>query len=162
MFSKKIGKTNQKGITLIELVVVFVIIAICAVLIAPNIGGWLPNYRIRSAIRDVISTMRTAQMKAVSQNVEYQVSFNVAERSYILQRNTGTTAAPVWVDEGVRQTLPTGITIPDSSMTFPGKSAQFNPNSTSSTGSMTLENTKGTKKRITLTTATGKVTLTED
>lgn len=162
MIDKRIVRMNKKGITLIELVVVFAIIAICAVLIAPNIGGWLPNYRIRSAIRDVISTMRTAQMKAVSQNVEYQVFFNVAGRSYILQRNTGTTGVPVWVDEGVWQTLPTGVQI--SVINFPGNSAQFNPNSTSSTGPgrMTLRNTKGKEKTITLTTATGKVTLTED
>ena len=61
-------KRNKKGITLIELVVVMIIIAIGAVLLVPNIGGWLPNYRLRSATRDIVSTLRTAQMKAVSSN----------------------------------------------------------------------------------------------
>jgi len=68
-------KRNKKGITLIELVVVMIIIAIGAVLLVPNIGGWLPNYRLRSATRDIVSTLRTAQMKAVSSNLEYRVSF---------------------------------------------------------------------------------------
>jgi general secretion pathway protein H len=147
---------NKKGITLIELVVVMVIIAIGAVLLVPNIGGWLPNYRLRSATRDAASMLRTAQIKAVSTNMEYRVSFNnPVAGSYVLQRHTG----GVWVDEGAPQTLPTGIVI--SAITFPldgaWNCAEFNPNSTSSTGSITLQNTKGTQKNITLTPATGRI-----
>lgn len=149
-------QTNKKGITLIELVVVFVIIAIGAVLLAPNIGAWLPNYRLRSAARDLASIMRTAQMKAVSTNVQYRVNLDDAEigvNAYILQYNTG----GLWVNDGVIQGLPTGISIPVASITFPGKHAEFNPNSTSSTGSVILQNTRGTQKRITLTSSTGRV-----
>ena len=145
---------NKKGVTLIELVVVFVIIAIGAVLLVPNIGAWLPNYRLRGATRDITSTMRIAQMKAVSNNLQYRVNLDDAEigvNNYILQYNTG----GVWVPDGVIQNLPTGINI--SGITFPGKHAEFNPNSTSSTGSITLQNTKRAQKRITLTSATGRV-----
>ena len=62
---------NKRGVTLIELIVVFVIIAILAVLMVPNIGAWLPSYRLRGATRDVVSTLRTAQMKAVS--IQYSI-----------------------------------------------------------------------------------------
>lgn len=146
---------NKRGVTLIELIVVLVIIAIGALLLVPNIGGWLPSYRLRSAIRDVASTLRVAQMKAVSTNMEYRVSFNnPVAGSYVLQRHTG----GLWVDEGAPQTLPTGIVI--SAITFPldgaWNCAEFNPNSTSSTGSITLQNTKGAQKGITLTTSTGR------
>jgi prepilin-type N-terminal cleavage/methylation domain-containing protein len=147
-------KRNKKGITLIELVVVMIIIAIGAVLLVPNIGGWLPNYRLRSTTRDIVSTLRTAQMKAVSNNLQYRVNLDDAEigvNNYILQYNTG----GVWVNDGVIQSFPTGINI--SGITFPGKHAEFNPNSTSSTGSLTLQNTKGAQKSITLTSATGRI-----
>jgi prepilin-type N-terminal cleavage/methylation domain-containing protein len=144
-------RTAKRGITLIELIVVMVIIAIGAVLVAPNIGGWIPNYRLRSATRDVVSTLRTAQMKAISNNTTYQVSFTPGAGTYILQYQT--TAG--FVNEGVAQTLPPGIMI--SGINFPGNNAQFNTNSTSSTGSITLQNTKGSSKKITLTTATGRV-----
>ena len=136
---------NKKGVTLIELVIVFVIIAIGAVLLVPNIGGWLPNYRLRSATRDIASTMRVAQMKAVSNNLQYRVNLDDAEigvNNYILQYNTG----GVWVNDGVIQSFPTGINIPLGGITFPGKHAEFNPNSTSSTGSLTLQNSKGSQK----------------
>ena len=143
---------NKKGITLIELIVVFVIIAIGAVLLAPNIGSWLPHYRLRSAARDIVSTMRTAQIKAVSTNMEYRVSFNQGAANYILQyRNTG----GLWVNEGETQMLPSGIQI--NAITIPGNNAEFNPNSTSSTGSVTLQNSKGSQRRIILTAATGRV-----
>ena len=73
--------------TLIELVVVFVIIAIMAGLLVPSIGAWLPKYRLGSATRDIVSTMRTAQMRAVSTNSRYRVNFNVAGNNYILQQS---------------------------------------------------------------------------
>ncbi len=148
-------KMNKKGVTLIELVVVFVIIAIGAVLLAPNIGAWLPNYRLRSATRDIASAMRTAQMKAVSTNFQYRVNLNAGEigmNGYIVQYfNTG----GVWVNEGIAQRLPDGVII--SGNNLPGQHAEFNPNSTSSSGTVTLQNTKGSQKTITLTSSTGRV-----
>ena len=147
-------KMNRKGITIIELVVVMVIIAIGAVLLIPNIGTWLPNYRLRSATRDVVSTLRTAQMKAVSTNSPYGVGFDA--NSCQLYRSSGGL-----IPEGSPVNLPSGVQF--SNNTFPvngalGKPfAQFNPNSTSSPGGVSLLNIKGTQKRITLTTATGRV-----
>src|SRR5512147_2833409 len=102
---------NQRGFTLIELVVVMVLIAIGALLLVPNLGAWLPNFRLRSATRDIVSTMRAAQMKAVSHNAQYRVNLDDAEigvaRSYILQRHSG----GVWMNDGALQTLPDGVTL---------------------------------------------------
>jgi len=145
---------NKKGVTLIELVIVFVIIAIGAVLLVPNIGTWLPNFRLRSATRDVASMLRTAQMKAVSTNIPYGVAFDA--NSYQLYRSSGGL-----IPEGSLVTLPSGVQFKDN--TFPTHSvlnkkfAEFNPNSTSSPGGVSLLNIKGAQKRITLTTATGRV-----
>jgi type IV fimbrial biogenesis protein FimT len=143
---------KKKGITLIELVVVMAIIAIGAALIAPNIGAWLPNYRLRSATRDVASVLREAQMRAISTNTQYQVSFNPAAGSYILQyQDTGGN----WINEGASQKFPSGIVI--SGITLPGDKANFSPNYTASTGNITLANTKGGSKTVTLTSSTGRV-----
>ena len=143
---------KNRGITLIELVVVMVIIAIGAALVAPNIGAWLPNYHLRSATRDIVSSLRTAQMKAISTNLQYEVSFNPAAGSYILRyQDTG----GHWITEGATQLLPSGIQI--SGVTFPGNNANFYPNSTSSSGSITLRNPKGASKTILLTISTGRV-----
>jgi len=142
---------NKKGLTLIELVIVMAIIAIGAVLIAPNIGGWLPVYRLKGATKDIVSTLRIAQMKAISTNLEYRVSF--ANQTFLLQKGNLSSGSTNWTAEGATQTLPSGITM---SVSLSGGNAEFNPNSTCSTGSLTLTSSKGTKK-ITLTTSTGRV-----
>ncbi len=135
---------NQKGVTLIELIVVMVIIAIGAALTTPNIGGWLRNYRLRSAARDVASTLRLAQIKAVSANTTYQVVFDTVNNSYIIQYQDTTNA---WVIEGATQILPTGIRF---NTTF-GNVASFSPNSViASSGDVNFNNTKGMTKKIRL------------
>jgi len=141
---------NQRGVTLIELVIVMLIIAIGAVLTTPNIGGWLTNYRLRSATRDVASTLRLAQIKAVSSNTSYQVVFDTAHDSYILQyQGTGG-----WVGDGGTQTLPTGVKF---NTTFPLNITTFSPNSTATDGNVTLNNTKGATKRVRLLGLTGRI-----
>jgi len=144
---------NKKGVTLTELIVVMVIIAIGAVLLAPNIGGFLSNYRLRSATRDIVSNMRTAQMRAVSTNIPYGVGFSASACQ--LYRSSGGL-----ISEGAPINLPNGVQFDNN--TFPINAtlnqpfAQFNPDSTSSTGGVTLQGKKGTR-RITVTSATGRV-----
>lgn len=150
------GNINKKGVTLVELITVFVIIAIGAVLLVPNMRPWLLNYRLKSATRDIVSTMRTAQMKAVSTNSPYGVAFDAS--SIQLYRSSG------GLPEGGSIELPPGIQFSDK--TFPVNAtlnkpyAEFNTNSSCSSGGVTLSYTKGTQKtqkRITTTSSTGRV-----
>jgi len=155
---------NKKGVTLIELLIVFVIIGIAAALIAPNIPAWLPRYRLRSATRDIVSTMRIAQMKAVSNRLPYKVDFTVAPNCYILRYNTGTDLAPDWRDDGARQTAPPGITVNIAGL--PGGTATFNTDFTCpGGGSIKLLYQKGAvtrgQKEIVLNPATGRTTIVE-
>ncbi len=152
---------NEKGVTLIELIVVFVIIAIMAAFIVPGIGSsWLPRYRLRTATRDIVSTMRTAQMRAVSNRLQYQVSFNVGTSSYVLQHNSGGQT----FNDGPIQTVPSGIIV--SVAGLPGNTAVFNPDSTCPNGGtdiITLSYqkrgvTQG-QKGISISTATGRITI---
>ena len=148
---------HKKGVTLIELIVVMVIIGILAAFLAPNIGAWLPNLRLRSAARDIVSTMRTAQMKAVSTNMTYRVSFTQTPPSYVLQYENPPAGSGNWITEGASQAFPSGVSI--TAITIAGSNAVFNPNSTSSSGTVTLQNSKGTQRRLTLTPSTGRVTI---
>lgn len=143
---------NKKGVTLIELIVVMVIIAIGAVLTIPNMGPWIQSYRLRGATRDIVSTMRLAQMKAVSNNMEYQVVITAG--SYKLERNSGG-----WVLEGDTKTFPTGITISNNTFVNPAGNALFRPNSSSNGGTLVLQNLKGSQKSITVLPSTGRITI---
>jgi prepilin-type N-terminal cleavage/methylation domain-containing protein len=154
-------KMNKRGITLIELVVVLAIIAIGTMLVVPNMGAWLPNYRLRSGMREIVSVMRVANMKAVSTNVEYRVYFQTVESKFWLERGNqsdnstnwvGTTDAGNAAKEGDFNSLPTGVTI-----TTAQSFIEFNPNSTCSALNITLTNSKGRQAGITSVTSTGKV-----
>jgi len=150
-------KMNKRGVTLIELVIVFAIIAIGAVLMVPNMGAWLPNYRLRSGARDLVSTMRVAQMRAVSNNTNYQVL--IAGGSYTLQRDS---LGLLWITEGDTKTFPTGITISNNTFpalgTTPAGSSLFRPNSSSNGGTLVLVNTK-TQRTITVLPSTGRISI---
>jgi prepilin-type N-terminal cleavage/methylation domain-containing protein len=127
---------NNKGVTLVELIVVFVIIAIGATLATPTIGAWLPKYRIRGATRDIVSTMRDAQMRAVASNARFRVNFSAGEfgcpaNSYILQQQN---TLGGWDNNGACQTLPPGITI---NLVLDDDKAVFNPDCTCSSDTRT-------------------------
>jgi prepilin-type N-terminal cleavage/methylation domain-containing protein len=142
---------NQRGVTLMELLIVFVIIAIGAALMAPNISGWLPNYRLRSATRDVASVMRVAQIKAVSTNTPFRISFDTLNDSYVIEYLT---SGGAWVADGGSQTLPSGVKF---NTTFAGNITTFSPNSTATDGNVTLNNTKGSTKTVRLLGLTGRI-----
>lgn len=86
-------------------------------------------------------------MKAVTSNVDYRVSFNDADKSYVIQRSTG----GLFVQEGGKQSLPSGITL--ESITFVGGNVVFNPNSTALAGNIVLKNPNGGQKKITVSSA---------
>ena len=145
-------RMNQKGLTLIELIVVMVIIAIGAALLAPNIGAWMPIYRLKGATRDVVSTMRVAQMKAVSTNIWYRVSFDPGQSKFFLENSQDLGIS--WTKEGDDQVLPMGIQLNTS---FAGNTAIFYPDSTATAGTVTITNTKGSQKTIQLWGTTGRI-----
>jgi hypothetical protein len=95
--------------------------------------------------------MRVAQLKAVSNNTSYRVTFNTVNDSYVLEyQDTG----GGWVTEGETQSLPTGVKF---NTTFAGNITTFLPNSTATDGNVTLNNNKGTNKRIRLLGLTGRI-----
>jgi prepilin-type N-terminal cleavage/methylation domain-containing protein len=69
-------KRGERGVTLIELAVVMSIIAIMGVCLAPAIGEWLENFRIRQAARDLASDLQFAKIKAISSRRFCTVVFN--------------------------------------------------------------------------------------
>jgi prepilin-type N-terminal cleavage/methylation domain-containing protein len=151
---------NRRGVTLIELVTVMVIIAVLAALTVPGFGSWLAYYRLRSGTRDVVTTLRTAQMRAVSYNMRYGVAFDTANKQFQLYRDSGGLQA-----DGAATILPTGVTYKDDLGALPHDGPgglpfiSFFPNSTASNGTITLRNSKGKEKTIQIFTASGRITV---
>jgi len=154
---------NKKGITLIELVIVVVIIAVGATLMVPGLGAWMPHYRLKGTARDIVSVMRVAQARAVSNNVRYGVAFDTAAnpQQFQLYRNSGG-LTDFQVDGGVNS-LPTGVTfngIAGLPTNGPGGLAviRFFPDSTAeANGTINLINSKNSTKAIQISMSTGRI-----
>lgn len=73
---------KNSGFTVVELLTAIGIIAILAAVAVPNIIGWLPNYRLSSAARDIYSNLQSAKMTAIRNNGDCAVAFNVGAGTY--------------------------------------------------------------------------------
>jgi type II secretory pathway pseudopilin PulG len=73
---------RAKGLTIIELVVVMCILAVMVLIAIPNIGRWLPRYRLRSAVRDVASAMQLARLGAIKDNKRWFIQFDTGAETY--------------------------------------------------------------------------------
>lgn len=73
-----------KGFTFAELLIIIAIMGVLATIAIPAFSVWLPNYRLRSAGRDLFSTLQVAKLKAIRANSEYEVTFNIGGNRYSL------------------------------------------------------------------------------
>ncbi len=69
---------RREGFTLIELLVLFVIVGILVTIAIPGFSNLLPNYRLRSAARDLFSNFQLAKFTSIKRNSFCTVTFGQA------------------------------------------------------------------------------------
>jgi len=86
VFKKKVCKS---GFTLLELIIAIAMIGILSAIAIPNIISWLPDYRLRSATRDIVSLMQETKLSAVKGDTTAAMEFDFTQNTYF-----------AWVDNG--------------------------------------------------------------
>jgi len=92
---------DNKGFTMIELVVILAILSVMALIAIPDyINTILPRHRLNGAARDIMTDMRHARMRSASVNREYRVSFTVGSETYQIEKGNLSSGSSAWTLEG--------------------------------------------------------------
>lgn len=118
-------KGGQRGITLIEILIVVTLLVVVAAMAMPWFLGIIEGYRLRVAAWELAGDLRLVRQKSVSTQVRHRIclancSGPVPAGGYLLERE-----AVGWVLDVARNDFPDGVTIttngPGNKITFDTK-----------------------------------------
>lgn len=92
------NRQRTAGVSLLELMIVLMIMAIVAALVVPMFGGGVSNTQLRSAARQLASGLRLARSEAVTQRRETFLVVDVAGRRFKVDRDPKEHALPRDID----------------------------------------------------------------
>jgi prepilin-type N-terminal cleavage/methylation domain-containing protein len=114
---------NNKGITLIELIIVISVIGVLVIALGFSFQGWMGSYKVESQIKEIYVDLMNARARAMQRNRSHFVSFNNSTSYSIYEDDSdGTNKVPD--GDGVLQTG-TGPTADTQLGGFP-KTVQYN------------------------------------
>lgn len=156
--------SKAKGFTLTELMIAVAVIAILGAIATPILFSQLPDYRLKGTARAISSTLQYAKMSAASTGKEYRVQFllDASPQRYQLQQGNRFSGSDSWSTIRGFQEIPQQVRI-DHGTDYRGshKSGMsiiaFNPTGTASSGGVYLENSRGNRYSVKVSSSTGRI-----
>jgi prepilin-type N-terminal cleavage/methylation domain-containing protein len=131
----------EHGYSLIELVATVAVAGILAAIALPNWNKLLPSYQLDSSVRQFQSELHNIKMRAVAENVGFQLVYANGAADYKIQRDSAVL---------VTRLLPTGVVVAS------GGTISFSPRGTASANRIRLRSSDGTCKQVVVS-PTGRV-----
>lgn len=85
------GLLSKGGFTLMEVMISVVIIGVIASMAGPRLSKEITKIQFRGDTRDLVSTLREARSRAITEKLQYSVSLDANNGSYTLFQEGGTT-----------------------------------------------------------------------
>ena len=154
---------------MIEVLVVVIVIAVLAAIAIPNLTGLYQGARIREAARDITSELRRTRQLGIAKAREYRLCVNLDSEQYMIEGGLASNSSSAeacgaaggdWEQEIGWSSLPEGVDINclDAGgfvdTTTDIRTYKFNPNGSSSTGTIFLIDQKGNRFKITIASST--------
>lgn len=80
--SRAASRHGQRGLSLLELLIVLMLMAIVAAMVVPMLGSGVSNTQLKSAARELAASLRLARGVAVTNRREAVLTLDLADRSY--------------------------------------------------------------------------------
>jgi type II secretion system protein H len=103
--------TVSRGFTLFELVLVMAIIAVCAAVVAPYLGGFARGRVLPNTATQFAATARWCRSQAISEGVIYRLNFDAENGKWWVTKGDGKLFKAVTDEMGKEFVLPEGLVI---------------------------------------------------
>lgn len=141
-------KHNDRGFTLIEIMVTMAIVGVVSAIAIPNMIGWRGEHKLRGAVNNLVSDMQLAKIRAIREAETVAVVFDPATNSYSMFIDLNQD----WILDPDEQqfrnvTLPAGVNL--QSTTFAGNRTRIDAKGMPSViGTATIRNTGGSELSV--------------
>jgi len=87
---------NNRGFTLMEVIIVVLIVAVLSAISIPVSAQWIRNSEYRTSARSILYVLRVARSKAIASNLEHRVEFENENRRYRVTRGNRSNNSIDW------------------------------------------------------------------
>jgi prepilin-type N-terminal cleavage/methylation domain-containing protein len=123
----------EPGFSVIELIVAVALAGILAAIALPSWNKLLPSYHLDASLRQFQSELHNIKMRAVAENVSFQLAYSNGAADYAIQRASAVL---------VTKPLPPGITVTNAG------TISFSPRGTASANRIRLRSSDGICKQV--------------
>jgi len=136
---------RQRGFSLIELIIVIAVMGILGSLAAYSWTRYVANSNLRTATREVMADLALARQKAISEGVQYRLTFTAGSSAYTISASPFSTST-------TKNLTDFGTNLSVQSVSFGSGQVTFLPRGTlsSNTGTVVLTNSRNSMATITI------------